>query len=173
MLIWNWKRFAKTSVTSLTTEGETFNRPKEQAALEKLILRAKGRDRQAVTRAELEDTFGKMDIDEKQLDSIYQELATNKIEILNELEPDEKDLMELEEESEEDPEVAAAEAAGAKEIDLESTLSKSISVEDPVRMYLKEIGKVPLLTAEEEVELAKRMEAGARSTWAAACCSWI
>ena len=142
------------------TEGETFNRPKEQAALEKLILRAKGRDRQAVTRAELEDTFGKMDIDEKQLDSIYQELATNKIEILNELEPDEKDLMELEEESEEDPEVAAAEAAGAKEIDLESTLSKSISVEDPVRMYLKEIGKVPLLTAEEEVELAKRMEAG-------------
>jgi len=142
------------------TEGETFNRPKEQAALEKLILRAKGRDRQAVTRAELEDTFGKMDIDEKQLDNIYQELATNKIEILNELEPDEKDLMELEEESEEDPEVAAAEAAGAKEIDLESTLSKSISVEDPVRMYLKEIGKVPLLTAEEEVELAKRMEAG-------------
>ena len=142
------------------TEGETFNRPKEQAALEKLILRAKGRDRQAVTRAELEDTFGKMDIDEKQLDSIYQELATNKIEILNELEPDEKDLMELEEESEEDPEVAAAEAAGAKEIDLESTLSKSISVEDPVRMYLKEIGKVPLLTADQETDLAMRMEEG-------------
>ena len=69
--------------------------------------------------------------------------------------------MELEEEGEDvDPEAAAAEAAGAKEIDLESALSKSISVEDPVRMYLKEIGKVPLLTAEEEVELAKRMEAG-------------
>ena len=143
------------------TESETFNRTKDQAALQKLILHAKGRTRQAVTQAEIDETFSKMDIGEKQMENIYQELAANKIEILTELEPDEKDLMELEEEGEDtDPDVAAAEAAGAKEIDLESTLSKSISVEDPVRMYLKEIGKVPLLTAEEEVELAKRMEAG-------------
>ena len=48
----------------------------------------------------------------------------------------------------------------AKEIDLESAISKTVAVDDPVRMYLKEIGKVPLLTADEEVELAKRMEAG-------------
>ena len=143
------------------TESATFNRTKDQAALQKLILHAKGRERQAVTQHEIEETFSGMDIGEKQMENIYQQLAANKIEILTEMEPDAKDLMELEEEGEEtDPAVAAAEAAGAKEIDLESTLSKSISVEDPVRMYLKEIGKVPLLTAEEEVELAKRMEAG-------------
>ena len=44
--------------------------------------------------------------------------------------------------------------------DREATISKNIAVDDPVRMYLKEIGKVPLLTAQEEIDLAKRMEAG-------------
>ena len=53
-----------------------------------------------------------------------------------------------------------AENPEAKEIDLEATISKNIAVDDPVRMYLKEIGKVPLLTAQEEIDLAKRMEAG-------------
>ncbi|HOQ63579.1 MAG TPA: sigma-70 family RNA polymerase sigma factor, partial [Clostridia bacterium] len=48
-----------------------------------------------------------------------------------------------------------------EEIDL--SIPEAINIDDPVRMYLKEIGKVPLLTAEEEVELAKRMEAGDES----------
>ena len=143
------------------TDSKLFTQTKDEAALQKLIDRALARKEPSVTYAEISEAFDKMELDEKQMEKIYEEIIKNQIEILEEKEPDESDIMELEEEGEDvDPEAAAAEAAGAKEIDLESALSKSISVEDPVRMYLKEIGKVPLLTAEEEVELAKRMEAG-------------
>ena len=51
---------------------------------------------------------------------------------------------------------------GEEEIDMEKidlSVPEGVSIEDPVRMYLKEIGKVPLLSADEEIELAKRMEA--------------
>ena len=51
-----------------------------------------------------------------------------------------------------------AEEEVEKDIDL--TLPEGINIDDPVRMYLKEIGKVPLLSAEEETELARRMEEG-------------
>ena len=62
----------------------------------------------------------------------------------------EEELADIEEENAEEPDLA----------NLDLTVSDSVNIEDPVRMYLKEIGKVPLLTAEDEVELAKRMEQG-------------
>ncbi len=106
--------------------------------------------------------LNEMNLNKDQIDEIYNELSTKGIEVTNEKEPDSKELMQIDEEDMSDPDIdeEIARNPKAKEIDLEAAMSKTIAVDDPVRMYLKEIGKVPLLSAEEEVILAKRMEAG-------------
>ena len=80
----------------------------------------------------------------EQLEKLYDILEDMNIDIIDE--DIEKELPKLESE--------------AVEEDLESVLPESVNIDDPVRMYLKEIGKVPLLTAEEEREIAIRMAEG-------------
>ena len=144
------------------TKSELFSQGKDEAVLQKLINKGLARKRPSLSYAEITDAFAGMEIDKDRMEEIYEKIFQHNIEILEESEPDDKDIMELEEENLAENEDSAEDtsSSGEKEIDLESSLSKSISVEDPVRMYLKEIGKVPLLTADEEVELAKRMEQG-------------
>jgi RNA polymerase primary sigma factor len=127
-------------------------------AMEDLLDRAKRKG--TVSYKEISDDLSTLEVDKEQMDIFFDRLYNAGIELITDDDVDEPDtfaLLALEEEDEDelDPDTVTEGA-----VNLEATLPKGIAVDDPVRMYLKEIGTVPLLNAEEEVELAKRMEAG-------------
>jgi len=100
---------------------------------------------------EINDFFVDIELEEGQMDKVFECLDSNNIDVLRiSSDADEDDDVEIELSEEDEVDV--------EKIDL--SVPDGISIEDPVRMYLKEIGKVPLLNAEEEVELAKRMADG-------------
>ena len=117
------------------------------AETKKLIIKELieiGKKKGVMSFVEIDEALADFDLDQRQREVIYEKIEANGVEVVEDLE---KEL-----------EAIQNDEAEKEEIDL--SVPDGIGIDDPVRMYLKEIGKVPLLSAEEEIELAERMAQG-------------
>ncbi|MCI9437547.1 MAG: RNA polymerase sigma factor RpoD [Lachnospiraceae bacterium] len=122
-------------------------RAKFEEKIKELLNMAK-KKKNVLEYQEISDFFSDMPLEEEQFEKILDMLEQNNVDVLRITDDEVGDDIILTDEDEVDVE------------NLDLTIPDGISLEDPVRMYLKEIGKVPLLSAEEEIELAQRMELG-------------
>ena len=101
-----------------------------------------GKSKGSLTYKDIMDRLMEMDMDPDQLDKVLETLEALGVEVINENEP------------------APIPVTPVQEDLSDMSAPEGVSIDDPVRMYLKEIGKVPLLTADEEIEIAKQLESG-------------
>ncbi len=119
--------------------SQNLSREAIKLKLNQLIEDAKTKG--TITRDEVALQLMELEIDAEQMNKVFETLEALGIDVVSDFDP-----------------VPTEELAEAEQLDL--SVPEGISIDDPVRMYLKEIGKVPLLTADEEIDIAQRMEQG-------------
>lgn len=129
-----------------------FEQPKIDGVKE---LVEKGKERGVLTYSEIMSILQGVDLTPDQIDEIYEYLSSMNIDAV----PDLADIDNLDVDNNEESEDEHSED-GENEDNIDLSIPEGVGIDDPVRMYLKEIGRVALLSAEEEVELAQRMEEG-------------
>ncbi len=120
----------------------------------KLLIELAKKKKSELEFREVQSQFVDVQISEEEFDKILETLEDNGIDVFD------KDADDIDDEMLDDEDVVLTEEDEVDVENIDLSVPDGISTEDPVRMYLKEIGKVPLLSADEEIELAKRMEDG-------------
>ena len=121
-------------------KAKTQTKEAQKSKIQELL--ETGKQKGVLSYKTIMETLQEEDLDQEQIEKVYEALEEMNIDVVEDVEVPE-DINE---------EIAEVEAV--------LSATEGINIDDPVRMYLKEIGKVPLLTAQEEVEIAQRMAEG-------------